>query len=167
MTKKVIYFTAGPVPTTAEKAEIDNLNDLANAYDIQVRNAVADNSFGGDYEDCDLVAGSVPNTGFTQDEIDFGQDGKPVLFEAFPKTPSLGTGETAQLVCIATTGTILELEGEDVTASCTFASSATGKATVSASGLITRIAAGTANVTVTYEYSTGKTVTFVVAVTTT
>jgi len=59
--KKVIYFTAGDVPTTDEKADIAKLNAAAVApYDVAVRSAIRPMSSGGPLEACDYASGTVP-----------------------------------------------------------------------------------------------------------
>lgn len=63
--KKVIYFTAGPVPTSGEISAIAALNTRAGKpLDVAVRDG-SNPSIGDDYgdgrlEDCDYVAGTVP-----------------------------------------------------------------------------------------------------------
>lgn len=59
--KKVIYFTAGDVPTTGEKADIAKLNAAAVApYDVAVRSGIRSLGTAGNYESADYVAGTVP-----------------------------------------------------------------------------------------------------------
>ena len=58
-------------------------------------------------------------------------------------TAAAGTGHTKQLA-------VKDSNNIDQTANATFASSATGIATVSTAGLITAVAAGTANITASY-----------------
>ena len=61
MTKKIIYFTAGPLPTVEEAADIAKLNAVTEApYSVAVRNSQVPLSSGGPTEDCDFVAGSIP-----------------------------------------------------------------------------------------------------------
>lgn len=61
MTKRVIYFTAGPAPTGAENTAIAKLNALsAPAYQVKVFNGVENPNYGYGKEDCDYVAGTVP-----------------------------------------------------------------------------------------------------------
>lgn len=58
---KVLYFTAGPIPTTQEKADIAALNAFAVApFDIGVRNALAVGASGVSVEAADYVAGTPP-----------------------------------------------------------------------------------------------------------
>lgn len=62
-TQKVIFFTAGPVATAGELADIAQLNALTEPrYDVKVRNgALADGmKFGAGIEDADFVAGTIP-----------------------------------------------------------------------------------------------------------
>lgn len=64
MAVKILYFTAGAVPTTEEKADIAALESLvAPAYLIGVRAANANPSYGAGAEQTDMVAGSPPLTG--------------------------------------------------------------------------------------------------------
>jgi hypothetical protein len=57
--KKIIYFTAGPVPTTAEKAAIVKLNtQAAPQYVVRVRNSVEARK--RSHEATDYVAGAIP-----------------------------------------------------------------------------------------------------------
>jgi hypothetical protein len=70
---KVIYFTAGPVPTTNEKADIAALNAFAVApFDIAVRNALQVGASGAEQEDADYVAvvsgGTIPEA-YDDDEV--------------------------------------------------------------------------------------------------
>jgi hypothetical protein len=59
---KIIYFTAGPVPTTQEKADIAGLNLLTGApYTVGVRNRLVSQNFGAGAEACDMVAGTPPS----------------------------------------------------------------------------------------------------------
>ncbi len=60
--KKVLFFTAGDVPTTDEKAAIAKLNAEAVApYDVGVRSGIRSLGTTGNFEACDYVAGTVPN----------------------------------------------------------------------------------------------------------
>lgn len=59
--KKVIYFTAGDVPTTDEKAAIAKLNAEGVApYEVAVRSAIRPMSSGGPLEACDYASGTIP-----------------------------------------------------------------------------------------------------------
>ncbi|KAB7752767.1 Ig-like domain-containing protein [Mycolicibacterium mucogenicum] len=94
--------------------------------------------------------------------VDGGFTPVPTGITAAPATPALtvtaGAGHTQQL-------TVTDNNGIDRTAASTFISSAPAKATVSAGGLITGVAAGTANVTATYVTVNGDILTSVSAVT--
>lgn len=60
--KKVLYFTAGDVPTTDEKADIAKLNAEAVAsYEVGVRSAIRGLGTTGNFEATDYVSGTVPN----------------------------------------------------------------------------------------------------------
>jgi hypothetical protein len=73
MTKKVLFFTAGIVPTSGEIADIAKLNAAAEKqYEVVVMNGAANTKYGetnrlvpGDY-----VAGSVPAIYEIEDEDD-------------------------------------------------------------------------------------------------
>ena len=59
--KKVIYFTAGPAPTTDENTAIAKLNALAiPAYEVKVFNGVQNPNYGYGKEECDYAAGTIP-----------------------------------------------------------------------------------------------------------
>lgn len=59
--KKVIFFTAGDVPTSGELASIAKLNAEAVApYDVAVRSGIRPMQSGGPLEACDYVSGTVP-----------------------------------------------------------------------------------------------------------
>lgn len=63
--KKLIYFTAGDVPTTDEKADIAKLNAVTVApYEVAVRSSVRPMSSGGSNEACDYVSGTIPDIAF-------------------------------------------------------------------------------------------------------
>ena len=55
---KIIYFTASIVPTAQEVADIEAIN--ASIHTLNVSNASVDNGL-GTVEECDFVAGSVPD----------------------------------------------------------------------------------------------------------
>jgi hypothetical protein len=59
--KKVIYFTAGDVPTTDEKADIAKLNAAAaTPYEVAVRSGIRSLGTTGNFEAADYVSGTVP-----------------------------------------------------------------------------------------------------------
>lgn len=76
---------------------------------------------------------------------------------------------TPQNVAIVGTGTkqltVLDSNGFDVTASATYSSSATSKATVNSAGLVTGVAAGTSTITATYTPPGGSALTATTVVT--
>lgn len=60
---KIIYFTAGAVPTTPEQAAIDAIAAFAaDPYEFVVRNAAEDNY--ANIEAADYVAGSAPSPAY-------------------------------------------------------------------------------------------------------
>ncbi|CAA2409743.1 Virion structural protein [Xanthomonas phage Suba] len=60
MTDKILYFTAGRIPTTAEKAEIAAIEALCVVpYSVGVRNPIDSPNYGTP-EEADYVAGTVP-----------------------------------------------------------------------------------------------------------
>lgn len=96
--------------------------------------------------------------------VDGGFTPVPTSLTIAPSTPTItvsaGAGHTVQL-------SVTDNNDIDRTAASTFVSSATSKATVSAGGLLTAVAAGTTNVTATYVTVNGDTLTVTVAVTVT
>jgi len=56
---KVLYFTAGPIPTIAELADVDALQNDGR-YSVFVRSAIGGNYTGGEPEATDYVAGTIP-----------------------------------------------------------------------------------------------------------
>lgn len=80
MTSKIIYFTAGPVATAAEKIAIDKLNAIAEApYSVYTRNAVGGFKYGAGKESADYVAGTIPSD----------YNGVPVIDPDNPPEPTL------------------------------------------------------------------------------
>jgi hypothetical protein len=75
-------------------------------------------------------------------------------------TAAAGTTHTKQITTTGKIGTVVSTRGFQVT----YASSSTGKATVSSTGLITGVAAGTATVTVTAVHDTSITTAVVATV---
>lgn len=95
---KILYFTAGPVPTTEEKADIDALNLLTGEkYTVGVRNGLIPPLFGAGAEACDYVAGTPPLTG----------DG-----EAYEDTPVFDPDSAGEGFAPVTNGMELVLEGD-------------------------------------------------------
>lgn len=61
MVDKVIYFTAGEVPTSGELQDIEKINSVAErGYIVNVSNGSVDSGLGG-IEACNYVAGSIPD----------------------------------------------------------------------------------------------------------
>ena len=61
MTAKIIYFTAGDVPTSGELADIAALNAFCDGYSLTVSNGAVAPNLGADVlDDADFVAGTVP-----------------------------------------------------------------------------------------------------------
>lgn len=165
MTKKIIYFTAGPSITTSEATDIAALQTLSNTYNLFVRNGAMNATHNGVMEACDYVAGTVPSSHSGVALFGAIDAARPVLFTVGPAVAISGVG-TKQLTPIAVTGTDLSnLVASILTANVTYVSSVPGKATVSAGGLITGVSAGTTVITATYTFTTGKTVTSTTTVT--
>lgn len=84
-TKKVLFFTAGPVATAAEKTAIEKLNAIAKApYSVYSRNAVGNFNYGAGKESADYVAGTVPSA----------YSAVPVIDPDNPPAPTLPATET-------------------------------------------------------------------------
>lgn len=64
-TKKLIYFTAGKVPSGGEQAEIDAYKALTEApLQVHVRQYVEGMDYGAGPEECDYVDGTIPGSGY-------------------------------------------------------------------------------------------------------
>lgn len=162
MTKKILFFTAGPVATGAETAQIAALNAMTiQGYTVGVRNALESGSYGAGIESCDLVCGTVP-TAFNG-VTNYGEPNaaRPCAFQLNPATKQIAALETTQLQALKADGLdVSALTLTDVTAvNTTYASSQTSKATVSAGGVVSGVAAGTSQITATHTYTAGKTIT--------
>ena len=71
MTKKILFFIEGSVPTEAEQEQIDALNNLTSpGYEVGVRSSAQNPEYGYGIEECDLVAGDIP-TAYSEVE-DYG-----------------------------------------------------------------------------------------------
>lgn len=72
MAEKVVYFTAGPVPTAGELADIAALNAVSlPQYETLVVNGAANSEYGaGRLTPCDFVAGTIPEAYDEVAEID-------------------------------------------------------------------------------------------------
>lgn len=106
MTSKIIYFTAGPVATAAEKTAIDKLNAIAEApYSVYTRNAVGGFKYGAGKESADYVAGTIPSD----------YSGVPVIDPDNPPEPTLPDNQA-----IVTDGdTVTGVTGTGTTATIT------------------------------------------------
>lgn len=164
--KKILYFTAGATPTSTELTEIGILNGLTQpGYSVGVRNGAESASYGAGIEDCDLVAGTIPTAFNAKTAYGTVNSLRPVKFTIISAV-TLAALATKQLVPIAITGTDLSnLAAAVPDTGVTYASSAESKATVDANGLITAVATGSAVITATYTYTSGKTITATCAVT--
>lgn len=112
-TKKVLFFTAGPVPTSGELAAIAKLNTAAEKpYEVTVMNGSADTKYGetNRLAPCDFVAGTVPTIYNAKTVID--PDAIPV--QNLPNTQAIvtngqkitgvtGSGTVANIVVNPTT----------------------------------------------------------------
>lgn len=154
---KILFFTTDESPSAAELRQIAALEALTSkGYEIGVRNGSGDVSddYGGNIEECDFVAGEIPAD--YEDVPTFGvyDDGsKAHIFEAFPPMVfNLMATHTKQLQVLEKQGSDLDdVAQSDETANLTYASDATGVATVGAStGIITGVAAGTCNISITH-----------------
>lgn len=80
---KIIYFTAGDLPTTQEKAEIAALNALAVApFEVVVRSAARSLAFGAGNEAADFKDGTPPSS----------YNGTPALDLTAPPATALPAG---------------------------------------------------------------------------
>lgn len=96
-----------------------------------------------------------------------GVTGNDWLFEIDPKTdldvaslantPATSSGAVASTVQLTTTATLTDTTTRDVTSVATFTTSDATKATVSAAGLVTRVATGSATITAAYGEKTATT----------
>lgn len=162
MTKRILFFTAGKVPTVAEQAQIDALNAMTSpGFSVGVRNSAENAVFGSGIETCDFVAGTIPTAYNAKTNYGEAHSDRPCKFSLLPATASAAVLATQQLQALKANGNdISALTLADVTAvSTTYASSDATKATVSAGGLVTGVAAGTATITATHTYASGKTIT--------
>lgn len=102
---KVIFFTAGPVPTTNENAALAKLN--AQPIDVVVRNGVENNAYGAGVEACDYVAFVSPMTkpSAYSGKTTYDPDKPPVL-SSIPSTQALvANGQKYSGVTVTGTGT--------------------------------------------------------------
>lgn len=103
MTKKIIFFTAGPSPTSNESSAIQALNAMAApAYEVNVSNGSVSHGLGsGKIEACDYVAGTVPSAYSAK-----------AVFNASEPPPSDATPSTSTII---SSGQKLSLDGKEYT----------------------------------------------------
>lgn len=109
-TKKVLFFTAGPVATAAEKTAIEKLNAIAEApYSVYSRNAIGNFNYGAGKESADYVAGTIPSAYSAVPVIDPDNPPAPTL----PANQAIVTsGDTVSGVTgTGTTATITVTDG--------------------------------------------------------
>lgn len=98
---KIIYFTAGAVATTDEKADIDKLNALTEVpFEVVVRrgDSVGTYSYGAGLEASDYVSGTVPTAFNARPVVD--PDNPP---SGLPATQAIVSN--AQALAVPVTGT--------------------------------------------------------------
>lgn len=166
---KILFFIAGNTPTTAEQAEIDRLNDLATAAfsEVGVRSAEELTTYGSRVEACDYVAGDIPAAYSAVTDYGDANDDRPLKMDVLPATATIAAAGTQQLQVVKVTGAdTLNLTITDVTAvTTTYASDDEAAATVDAAGEVTGVATGSATITATHTYDTGKTETATAVIT--
>lgn len=158
--KKIIYFTAGPTPTTQELIDIGILNTYTlPGYSVSVRNGAASATYGYGKEAADLVAGTVPTSHSANTVYGPIDANKPAKFDLSPNTATIAALATVQLTPLAIIGTSLDsLRAHEVLSGVTYSSSVPAKATVDSNGLVTGVATGTTVITGTYTFTSGKTI---------
>lgn len=159
VTSKVLYFIAGIVPTAVEASEIAQLQTVFR--NVQVRNAttLADTKYGANFESFDFLAGpAVPSAYSSIDGavvINPPAGNNPDQFKLFPAAVSIdaSNADVQQLAAVKAvidpaTG-LAAMTDLAADATVTYLSSDTNVATVSSTGLVTAVAAGSATITAT------------------
>jgi hypothetical protein len=158
---KVIYFISGATATAFEAAQIARLEKTFRTVVVRRGDVVADTKYGTALEACDYVAGTLIPSAYTDVKStisvpnEFGSDQLKVWPSA--AGPDASDGDVIQMSAVAatisaTTGLAIQT---DVTTSCVWTSSDTGKATiVSGTGVLTAVAAGATTITATYTTAT-------------
>lgn len=101
MAQKILYFTAGEVATSDEKADIAALMAItAPAFEVGVRNALVSTAYGAGIEDTDMVAGTIP-TAYNDAET------YPVADPDNPPTPPVASDQKVITSGVAVTGVTL------------------------------------------------------------
>ncbi len=88
---KILYFTAGPVPTGPEQTAIDRLAiDAGAPHTVGVRNALVPAVWGNPavVEDCDFKAGSAPAAYAAKPVYVAGSEARVKTGQVIPCTPS-------------------------------------------------------------------------------
>lgn len=162
--RKILYFIAGETPTATEAEHIANITG-----NVQVRSNLFDNTYSGNLETADGLAGTIPAayltaSGNTAVDTALYPDGDVTPLQGgftlsiFPINPGgiAANGGTKNLCAIKTS--VDEATGvatlTDVTTACTWTSATTGKGTVgAATGLVTGAngGAGTSVITASYD----------------
>ena len=110
--KKIIYFTAGDVPTTVEKAAISSLNAQTVApYKVLVRSSPRARTRGTAVEVADRVVGAIPPN-YRSGGVDSGVPLYPVLNTA-GTTVALRGGGSVTVLTIDNTATVSAYRAPD------------------------------------------------------
>lgn len=174
-TIKVLYFCAGVKPTTRELAEIARLEKFFAQVLVRRGDSAADASYGSGAEElaAEITAGTTMLAGTKIPSAYSGTTGaitltipsvaNPDQFAVFPAAVTIdaSNADVQQLAAVKAiinpaTG-LAEMADLAANAMVTYASSDETKATVSATGLVTAVAAGAANITATYQPGTSVT----------
>lgn len=108
--KRILYFTAGQQATNGELADITALNALAEKpYEVRVMSALQSPNYGAGPIAGDFLAGTIPDA--------YKDEQEDPIYPVFNITapPTLPTLPATQ--AIVSNEDILELSGEDITAS--------------------------------------------------
>jgi hypothetical protein len=145
--KKILYFIAGDTPTVTEASEIAALEaQMRLTAAVQVRSKLHADTYAGSLEPCDAVAAHSDAVPTAYSAVALAATLVNYATLVAPATVAFSSGNP-QLYCIACDGKTMT----NVTTSATWTSSDTGKATVgAATGILTKVAAGTTTITATY-----------------
>lgn len=158
ITSKVLYFTAGPVPTAKELAEINRLM-VTRPSKVFVRNGAtaADTLYGTAIEPCDFCAGpAIPTAYNAKTVITVPGSLAADQFKVLPATLSLDASNldvtqlSANAVTIDADTGLAIVTNLAADAAVVWTNSDDTKATVGGDGLVTAVAAGSTTVTATY-----------------
>jgi hypothetical protein len=158
-TQTVLFFIAATVPTVAEIAAINRLETVYQNVKVRVAAPVADTKYGSKLEPFDFLAGTVP-TAYSSVEgatvLTVPAVNAPDDLALIPAVVTLST--TNQTEKLTATKATIENGFAKLTAlteGVTYASSDEAKATVNSSGVVSRVAAGTATITATLTFTGG------------